>query len=155
MVNVRLSEAITEILEILKNVDNELIEKLPQKFKDFLQENKSETYNPQFDYMKDLKDLKLKEETKNLLGIMYMNYWSEPEERKEYEKLLNENQIKYNLEIKQKYNPDNLFKKQMSNKGVSAEEKITKDAQLIKYNESLFRKIWNKILSIFKWKKYN
>ena len=83
MVNVRLSEAITEILEILKNVDNDLIEKLPQKFKDFLQENKSETYNPEFDCMKDLKDLKLKEETKNLLGIIYMNYWSEPEERKE------------------------------------------------------------------------
>ncbi len=150
MVNVRLSEAITEILEILKNVDNDLIEKLPQKFKDFLQENKSETYNPEFDCMKDLKDLKLKEETKNLLGIMYMNYWSEPEERKEYVKLLNENQIKYNLEIEQKYNPDNLFKKKMSNKSVSVEEKITKDVQLIKYNESLFRKIWNKILSIFK-----
>lgn len=150
MVNVRLSEAITEILEILKNVDNDLIEKLPQKFKDFLQENKSETYNPEFDCMKDLKDLKLKEETKNLLGIMYMNYWSEPEERKEYVKLLNENQIKYNLEIEQKYNPDNLLKKKMSNKSVSVEEKITKDVQLIKYNESLFRKIWNKILSIFK-----
>ena len=150
MVNVRLSEAITEILEILKNVDNDLIEKLPQKFKDFLQENKSETYNPEFDCMKDLKDLKLKEETKNLLGIMYMNYWSEPEERKEYVKLLNENQINYNLEIEQKYNPDNLFKKKMSNKSVSVEEKITKDVQLIKYNESLFRKIWNKILSIFK-----
>ena len=150
MVNVRLSEAITEILEILKNVDNDLIEKLPQKFKDFLQDNKSETYNPEFDCMKDLKDLKLKEETKNLLGIMYMNYWSEPEERKEYVKLLNENQIKYNLEIEQKYNPDNLFKKKMSNKSVSVEEKITKDVQLIKYNESLFRKIWNKILSIFK-----
>ena len=150
MVNVRLSEAITEILEILKNVDNDLIEKLPQKFKDFLQENKSETYNPEFDCMKDLKDLKLKEETKNLLGIMYMNYWSDPEERKEYVKLLNENQIKYNLEIEQKYNPDNLFKKKMSNKSVSVEEKITKDVQLIKYNESLFRKIWNKILSIFK-----
>ena len=150
MVNVRLSEAITEILEILKNVDNDLIEKLPQKFKDFLQENKSETYNPEFDCMKDLKDLKLKEETKNLLGIMYMNSWSEPEERKEYVKLLNENQIKYNLEIEQKYNPDNLFKKKMSNKSVSVEEKITKDVQLIKYNESLFRKIWNKILSIFK-----
>ena len=150
MVNVRLSEAITEILEKLKKVDNDLIEKLPQKFKDFLQENKSETYNPEFDCMKDLKDLKLKEETKNLLGIMYMNYWSEPEERKEYVKLLNENQIKYNLEIEQKYNPDNLFKKKMSNKSVSVEEKITKDVQLIKYNESLFRKIWNKILSIFK-----
>ena len=81
---------------------------------------------------------------------MYMNYWSEPEERKEYVKLLNENQIKYNLEIEQKYNPDNLFKKKMSNKSVSVEEKITKDVQLIKYNESLFRKIWNKILSIFK-----
>ncbi len=149
MIDIRLSEAITEVLEILKNADNTYMEKLPEKFKKFLNDNKSTSYIPEIDFSKELKDLKIRKETKELLGIMYLNYWSNDEEKKEYVKLLSENEKKYQEELTEKYNPDNLFKKTAKQDDIN-EQVVTNEVAIIKYEESLLKKIWNKILSIFK-----
>ena len=149
MIDIRLSEAITEVLEILKNADNTYMEKLPEKFKKFLNDNKSTSYIPEIDFSKELKDLKIRKETKELLGIMYLNYWSNDEEKKEYVKLLSENEKKYQEELTEKYNPDNLFKKTAKQDDIN-EQVVTNEVTIIKYEESLLKKIWNKILSIFK-----
>ena len=149
MIDIRLSEAITEVLEILKKADNTYMEKLPEKFKKFLNDNKSTSYIPEIDFSKELKDLKIRKETKELLGIMYLNYWSNDEEKKEYVKLLSENEKKYQEELTEKYNPDNLFKKTAKQDDIN-EQVVTNEVAIIKYEESLLKKIWNKILSIFK-----
>ena len=149
MIDIRLREAITEVLEILKNTDNTYMEKLPEKFKKFLNDNKSTSYIPEIDFSKELKDLKIRKETKELLGIMYLNYWSNDEEKKEYVKLLSENEKKYQEELTEKYNPDNLFKKTAKQDDIN-EQVVTNEVAIIKYEESLLKKIWNKILSIFK-----
>lgn len=115
MVDARISEGISEVLVILKNIDKKYIEKLPQKFKEFLKNNQSSTYIPNIDLSKELKDMKLKKETRNLLELMYLNYWSTQEEKNEFMVMLNENERKYQEEIRQKYNPDNLFKNRKSN----------------------------------------
>ena len=149
MIDIRLREAITEVLEILKNADNTYMEKLPEKFKKFLNDNKSTSYIPEIDFSKELKDLKIRKETKELLGIMYLNYWSNDEEKKEYVKLLSENEKKYQEELTEKYNPDSLFKKTAKQDDIN-EQVVTNEVAIIKYEESLLKKIWNKILSIFK-----
>lgn len=149
MVDTRISEGISEVLVILKNIDTIYTEKLPQKFKDFLNKNQSNTYIPNIDFSKELKDMELKKETRNILELMYLNYWSTPEEKKEFIGILNENERKYQEEINEKYNPDNLFKNK-KNTSKAIEETITEEVALVEYNESLFKKIWNKILSILK-----
>ena len=149
MIDIRLREAITEVLEIKKNADNTYMEKLPEKFKKFLNDNKSTSYIPEIDFSKELKDLKIRKETKELLGIMYLNYWSNDEEKKEYVKLLSENEKKYQEELTEKYNPDSLFKKTAKQDDIN-EQVVTNEVAIIKYEESLLKKIWNKILSIFK-----
>lgn len=149
MVDKRISEGISEVLVILKSVDAIYTEKLPKKFKDFLNINQSNTYIPDIDLSKELKDMKLKKETRNILELMYLNYWSTPEEKKEFMDILSENEKNYIKEMDEKYNPDNLFKnKKESSKTV--EENVKEEVALVEYNESLFKKIWNKILSIFK-----
>lgn len=149
MVDKRISEGISEVLVILKSVDAIYTEKLPKKFKDFLNINQSNTYIPDIDLSKELKDMKLKKETRNILELMYLNYWSTQEEKKEFMDILSENEKNYIKEMDEKYNPDNLFKnKKESSKTV--EENVKEEVALVEYNESLFKKIWNKILSIFK-----
>lgn len=149
MVDIKVSEGISEALVILKNIDNVYTEKLPQKFKDFLEQNQSATYIPNIDLSKELKDMKLKKETRNILELMYLNYWSTPEEKKEFMDILNENERKYQEYINEKYNPDNLFKnKKYTSKKL--EETETEEVALVEYNESLFKKIWNKILSMLR-----
>ena len=149
MVDTRISEGISEVLVILKSIDTIYTEKLPQKFKDFLNNNQSSTYIPNIDLSKELKDMELKKETRNILELMYLNYWSTPEEKKEFMGILNENERKYQEEINEKYNPDNLFKNKKDTLK-TIEETVTEEVALVEYNESLLKKIWNKILSIFK-----
>lgn len=139
MIDIRLSEAITEVLEILKNANNTYMENLPEKFKKFLNDNKSTSYIPEIDFSKELKDLKIRKETKELLGIMYLNYWSNDEEKKEYVKLLSENEKKYQEELTEKYNPDNLFKKTAKQDDIN-EQVVTNEVAIIKYEESLLKK---------------
>lgn len=148
MTNENLKNGITETLEILKHIDKTYTMKVPQNFWEFLNENKSETYIPKIDFSKKLKDLDLKDETKSLLGIMYLNYWSTEEEKKEFSKLLDDNELKYEAEIKEKYSIDKLFQKKQEKKA-----NINNEVALIPVKESILKRLWNKILNIINYKK--
>jgi len=147
MIDVKLSRSMTEVLEILSHMDKIYTEKLPKKFFEFLQSNQDTSYIPKFDSTKNIQDCVMHKETKALLGIMYLKYWSSEDQEKEYLQVLENNQKKYQEEINEKYNPDNLFK----NKGKSV-EKVEENTQMIEYKESVFRRIINKIKLFFKLK---
>ena len=62
--------------------------------------------------------------------------------------LYSKNENIYQEELREKYNPDNIFKKQVQ--GTSIEENIIKDGvAMVEYKESMFKRIINKIKSIF------
>lgn len=105
------SEAATEVLEILNNMNPEDINKIPKKFINFLEENCSKIYKPNFDLKKPIDELNLDSKTQALLGIIYLKYWANEEEKMEFNKKLKKNEIKYQQEIREKYNPDKIFKK--------------------------------------------
>lgn len=102
-------EALVEVLEILKHASIEDLNKIPKKLLLFFKENASPTYKFTIDENKEIKDLKLKPETKGLLAMLYRNYWCPPEKRDEYDKHLNDNQKLYDAMIREKYNPDKIF----------------------------------------------
>ena len=148
MENVRFSEGITEVVEILKMIDEVYTETLPEKFKKFLNDNKSTSYKPDFDNTKELKDWNIKEETKNLLGIIYLNYWATEDEKNEYMKLLSGNEKKYQKVINEKYNTDNLFRKKQ--KVTKLENKAENNMEMIEKKESFWKKIIRNIKNFFK-----
>ena len=82
-----------------------------------------------------------------------MNYWcNSQEEKQELKDLFKENEIKYQAELREKYNPDNIFKNR--NHSNPNEENITNEpVALIEYKESIFKKIINKILGFLKLRK--
>ena len=102
MVSKELSEGISQTLEILHNVPQSLIDKIPKKFLEFMEKNKSKT---------NVSRSQLKEKTKDLLAIIYMNYWCNEQEKNEYISILNKNERNYQKSLREKYNPDDLFKK--------------------------------------------
>ncbi len=116
MLYTNLSESCTEILDILQNIDKSLYNKVPKRFVSFLEENKSKTYIPNIDYSKEVKDWDIGQKTKNILGILYLNYWSTPSQKKEYIKILKKNEKIYQEEINKKYNANNLFKNKKDKK---------------------------------------
>ncbi len=148
MVSVAYSEAAVEVLEILKHTREEDVKKIPRKFIEFLEKNKSKTYIANLDYTKTISEMKLKSKTQALLGLIYLKYWADEEERVAFEKRVKENEIKYQEKLRQKYNIDNLFN---NKKTAVYPENIKEETQLqVLQKETLLQRIINKIKSIFR-----
>jgi len=148
MLNRKYAEASVEVLDILEHMDANDLAKVSNKFIDFLKEKASKNYICNLDYSKKLNDMELKEETRGLLALMYEKYWCPEEEKEELKKKFYENEKKYQEELIEKYNSDNIFSKSQDNI-IKPENNQT---QLIEYKESVFRKILNRIKVFFKMK---
>ena len=146
MLNQRYAEASVEVLDILEHMNANDLARVSNKFINFLKENASKNYICNLDYSKKLNDMELKQETRGLLALMYEKYWCPEEEKEELKKKFYENEKKYQEELREKYNPDNIFSKNQNN----IIEPENKQTQLIEYKESVFRKILNKIRAFFK-----
>lgn len=106
-------EAYVEVLEVLKHMDSKYVEKVPRKLREFFERNSSKEYQFHLDKTIPFEEQKLKDTTINILAMINYNYWCEDEEHKKY--LLNkynENEIRYQEELMEKYSRDNLFKRE-------------------------------------------
>lgn len=143
------TKAVSEVIEILNHTDKKIVEKIPQKFIDFLFENADKDYIPNINFYDENWEKFIQEDTQAILALLYRDYIVSEDEKIE---LLNEEQeerLKQEGEQREKYNPDNIFKKK------NLEKKIqTDNVQLIEIKEtSWFKKILNKILNFFERKK--
>lgn len=148
MVNVRNvnANAMAEVIYYLKGIKQEDIDKIPRKFIQYLNENASKEYKCDFDYNKPLKELNLLDETRGIIGMICYNYWCVTEKQKEqYLKRLSQNEQQYQKILDEKYNPDNIFE----NKKLDFIENTTNPTEITEYKESIFKKLINKIKSIF------
>ena len=144
------SYAATEVLEILKHMEKEAINKIPKNFIKFLEENSSKEYKPKFDFNQPIKELNLKSKTKGLLGLIYLKYWANEEEKKAFTKKLKENEEKYQNYAKQKYNSDNLFKNNR-NLIIRRESQTVEQVELpVVYNKTIIQMIIQKIKKFFR-----
>lgn len=150
MVNERYSIAIAETLHYLKGINQEDINKIPNKFMLFLEENAADNYSCDFDYNKPLKELNLTNETKGLIAMICLNYWCETEEQKnKFSNHLNINEQKYQEVLKSKYNIDDIFKKRdISNNEKITSENINKLPVEVK-NQNIFRRLLKYIKKFF------
>lgn len=148
MQDIQYSNALYQVSEVLKYVEEDLKEKIPEEFINYVELNKAKEYNWKIDTTKPLEEQDLLQPTKEILTVIYRNYMCDDEQRKELDKILNENEIKYQKEIREKYNPDDIFKNRK--KKVKTENvKNETTTAIVEYKESLFRKILNKIKLIF------
>ena len=146
MVSVRNANAMAEVIYYLKGIKQEDIDKIPKKFIQYLNENASKEYKCDFDYNKPLKELNLLDETRGIIGMICYNYWCVTEKQKEqYLKRLSQNEQQYQKILNEKYNPDNIFE----NKKLDFIENTTNITEIVEYKELIFKKLINKIKSIF------
>lgn len=110
MVTKEFAEASAEINEILKYMPNKEVEKIPSKLREFFKEVSSKDYVTNINPDLPLDKQQIKEKTKDIIALIYRNYWCSEEERKELDQKLIENDRKFEEELREKYNPDNIFK---------------------------------------------
>ena len=155
MVTKEFAEASAEVNEILKYFPKSKVEKIPLKLRGFFEKSASRDYIVKIDSNKTLdKQENIKEKTTDLMTIIYRNYWCNEEERKELDKKLIENDIKYEEELKKKYNPNDIFKNNVEEKKIeNNQEKEAGEREnnlnIVEQKESIFKRLINKIRNIF------
>lgn len=106
------TEAYVEVLEILNHMDKKYVEKIPLELIEFFKQNSSKEYKFYLDKNIPFEEQSLKEHTINILAMLNLNYWCESEEhKKNLLKKYYDNEMEYQKKLMERYNTDNLFKK--------------------------------------------
>lgn len=90
-----------------------------------------------------------------MIALLHLNYWCNSENEKQgLLKLFKYNEEKHQAEIREKYNPDNIFKQNAEvtpkQEIAEVEEALTNNMQLVEVKEdSWFKKVWKKIIKFF------
>lgn len=144
-------EAAVEVLDILDNTNKEDVAKIPSSFIKFLVDNASEDYVVNFEHSKPINELNIKEKTKEILGVIYINWWCDKKDKENYTKKIKKLEIKRQEEIKEKYNPSKIFKnkKQEYTNEIKENEVQNETIVITEYKESIFKRIWSEILNFF------
>lgn len=148
MANIEYSEAIVEVLEILEYSDDNILEKIPKKLIKFWERNKSKTYKPNLDHNKSIIEMNLKDKTKSILSMIYLNYLCNDAEAKEISSIINHNEEIYQTELIKKHNSQHSEKEQNIINTINENTKST-SITIIDNRESIFKKIVNRIKRFF------
>ena len=146
--NVSYIKAYTEVNCLLEYLPQSYIDKLPKKLIELIKDQSDEQYNIDIDTNKSLLEQNFYKKTKDLIAVIKYNYWSTDEEKQKLKNLFYENENKYQKELLEKYNPNDIFKKK-ENK-INITETTENNLQMVEYKENLFRRILNKIKDIFR-----
>ena len=146
-------EAAVEVLDILDNTNKADVDKIPRNFIKFLVEIASEDYKVNLDHSKLISEMNLKEKTKEILGVIYINWWCDQKDKENYTKQIKELEIKRQKGIREKYNPNKIFENKNKIQECTNETKVNtvqnRTVTMVEYDGNILKKIWNKIL-IFK-----
>lgn len=153
-------EAFSEVDAIFELMPQNLLNKIPEKIKQIIKEEKAKEYKPII--IEPIENLNLKEETLIILSLIYRDFLCDEQEKMQLQ-LRDTQKLKEAEEmLREKYNPDNLFKKnKIENvKESSNTEDILdgkKDSTLLKEelipvivkDESIWGKLKKLILKLF------
>ncbi len=142
--NIKTKEIYSEVYQVLNLLGNEYIDKLPNRLFNLLKEKRNVNYNPQYTEDIPLNKQNIKKESIAIIALIHLNYWCEDEKEKyELKQILKNNENKYQQELRNKYNPEDIFKKN------NPENIVENQTSIIEYKEPLYKKFINKIKSLF------
>ena len=117
------TKSFSEVYAIINLMPEKLKEKIPEKFKEFITKEKSDTYSPSINLPID--DTKLMPETIAIMGMIYRDFLVTKDKK---EKLVEEDRIEmeeYEKRLIQKYSPSNLFQNKEETKEKEENLEIT------------------------------
>ena len=105
-----INDVCKEVLSILAFFNNDIIEKIPARILIKINELAADSkLNYYINKEKGLLDQDISEKSKDLIALLYYSYIANENEKHELSRIWNENEKKYQKELNEKYNPDNIF----------------------------------------------
>ena len=140
------SKAYAEVLEIISHFPKEEYDKIPKEKIKFYENNMDKDYAYKINTDQELSKQYISKEANAILVSLFRDYFATEKQKEVLGNLLNKNQKELEKEKREKYNPDNIFKKK-------DEEKIREEnTSIIEYKESFFTKFTNFIKKLLNWK---
>lgn len=128
---------------IITMMDEDLRSKISNKFIEFLMVNMDKEFEGTINNKVPLKNQELRYEVRLMLSLIYINFICDDETQKKLEAIDEENIQKF-------YNRDIFDNASSSSEVIDSEaEESNEENSLVEYKETFFKKIWNKIKSIF------
>lgn len=142
-------QAYTEVDNFIELLDAEDKNKIPKKLREFFKLEKDKEYIKHIDARKPIGEQSLKEETLALIAMLNLRYICEDEKEKtRLKKIYQENENKYQVELREKYNSDNIFKNKKESQQVKTIQE-EQQLQMIGCKESILKKLIRKIKDLF------
>ncbi len=149
--NIKTKEIYSEVYQVLNLLGNEYIDKLPTNLISMLREKREIDYNPQYTDDIPLNEQNIKKETMSIIVLLYLNYWCKDDnEILEVKNILKSNEDKYQMELRGKYNPDNIFSNNHKNTSINSSQNNQELALVETNNIRWYKKIWNLIKNFFR-----
>ena len=139
-----------EILEIIKYFPKDEYSKIPKEKIEFYKNNMDKDYSFKINPEIDLSEQNISPEANAIIINLYTSYFATEEQKNKIEEILNLNQQKDDQLKREKYNPDNIFKKE--NKEIIEESENSNSSSensLIEQKETFFTKFKKFIFKIF------
>ena len=141
MVSFEYANAYSEVLEILRYIPKEDYNKIPKEKIDLFEKNANLNYDFSYDINKTLDEQNVSKKAKTIIAILFRDYWATDAQREKIKAKEQYDRKMKEEENREKYNPDNLFKKK------EVEETFVKEENnLIVYEQTTW---YNKIFSFF------
>jgi len=142
-------KAYTEVLEIIKYLPKEERDKIPAEKIKFYEQNCDKEYEFTFDIEKPIDEQNTLRETNAIVVVLFRDYFATTEQKEKLEKILQQNEEKHQQELREKYNPDNIFKKPENRKNEEAETTETMALVEVK-KDNVIKEIFKKIINFIR-----
>jgi len=139
MVNNIYAKAYTEVLEIIKYFPKEEYDKIPKEKIEFYKNNMDTNYKFSINPEIDLAEQNVSKETGAIIVKLFRDYFATEEQKEQLKELIRLNEKKSEIEKKEKYNPDYLFKNKDNTERMGENVSVTTQVtSLVEYKENFF-----------------
>lgn len=143
------ARAYTEVLEILKHIPKDELERIPKSELQFYEDNCDKNYKYEYNLDLAVDKQAISKEANTVIVALYMNYFANEKQKGIIEKILKQNSIEEEKAKSEKYDVNKIFEKnQNEHNGANKSENLPVD--ISNNQDSFIKKIINKIKSLFK-----
>jgi len=136
------SKAYTEVLEMIKHLPENEYNKIPKEKIEFWERNKDNKYKFVINTQIELEKQNISIEANSIIVTIFRDYFATNLQKEKLKIILEQNENKYQEQLREKYNPDNLFenrKKECMNPYVEKNTSLF----VVKREENFFKKLIN------------
>lgn len=139
--------AYAEVFETLSYMNKKTVMKIPLEVLQYIRENRNMTYISRIDPNNIFNPKNISKEARTILAWLDLEYLASKESKKEKMKIYQENERKYQENLRKKYNSDDIFKNKIAQEEIktSEETRIT-----VVQEEKWYQKIFTLIKNLFK-----